>query len=308
MANWGGPWTIKKKKVIAQYLKAYQTALKKTIFEKWYVDAFAGEGYHYLDIDDPMQLSLNLNSYEEAPLDPNEYLKYCGSPILALQTNPPFDQYIFIELSKTKCKTLNTIIDKYGKDKNIITKTDDANNSIREICNAIKGKKGRCRCVLFLDPYGLAVSWETLNIISKTKGIDLWYLFPTGAIKRMLLHDRDNMEKSWAIKLDDLFGTNTWREKLYTKRNTKNEQFSFLRDKDIPKQKLIPATSIEIQSFILKRMNTIFPFVSDEALSLYNSKGFLLFSLIFAMSNSSEKALKLAKRISQSIIKLNKEG
>ncbi|MEW6074198.1 MAG: hypothetical protein AB1726_16580 [Planctomycetota bacterium] len=43
--RFGGEWTTRKFDVLAGYLKAYTTALKKTPFTKLYIDAFAGTGY-----------------------------------------------------------------------------------------------------------------------------------------------------------------------------------------------------------------------------------------------------------------------
>lgn len=40
--RFGGDWTTRKLDVLAGYLRSYTTALKKTPFQKLYVDAFAG--------------------------------------------------------------------------------------------------------------------------------------------------------------------------------------------------------------------------------------------------------------------------
>jgi three-Cys-motif partner protein len=37
------------------------------------------------------------------------------------------------------------------------------------------------RAVLFLDPYGMQVEWQTIEAIAKTAAIDLWLLFPKEA-------------------------------------------------------------------------------------------------------------------------------
>ena len=43
--RFGGAWTDRKLEVLAGYLASYTAALKNTIFEKVYIDAFAGTGY-----------------------------------------------------------------------------------------------------------------------------------------------------------------------------------------------------------------------------------------------------------------------
>ena len=47
--------------------------------------------------------------------------------------------------------------------------------------------RGPRRAVLFLDPYGMEVEWDTMVAIAKTQAIDLWILFPLGiAVNRLL--------------------------------------------------------------------------------------------------------------------------
>lgn len=45
LQQFGGGWTQRKLKVLAQYLKAYATALSRQEFKRVYIDAFAGTGY-----------------------------------------------------------------------------------------------------------------------------------------------------------------------------------------------------------------------------------------------------------------------
>jgi len=54
----------------------------------------------------------------------------------------------------------------------------EANAWLQQWCRAENWRK--CRAVVFLDPYGMAVEWATLEAIARTKAIDLWVLFPLG--------------------------------------------------------------------------------------------------------------------------------
>ena len=70
------------------------------------------------------------------------------------------------------------------------------------------------RAVLFLDPYGAQAHWRTIEVIAKTKAIDLWVLFPLGAVNRMLTHSGE-IPQEWRDCLDDLLGNSDWYERFY---------------------------------------------------------------------------------------------
>jgi len=75
------------------------------------------------------------------------------------------------------------------KEKKIDLINTDANSWIIDRCNNYKWQNNRA--VLFLDPYGMQVNWETIKAIANTEAIDLWYLFPFGiGVNRLLKKDR----------------------------------------------------------------------------------------------------------------------
>lgn len=118
MDEWGGIWTAKKKGVLKSYLDAYQTALKYAPFEKWYIDAFAGIGTHSSEEESDSSLFFSLD-FKEEDVEQELAFRRQGSPLLALQTNPPFDKYIFIEKAAKRCAVLTSIIDAHRCGKNI---------------------------------------------------------------------------------------------------------------------------------------------------------------------------------------------
>ncbi len=93
--QFGGEWTEEKLNRLRQYLDAYmkifsanpRAAKLKTI----YVDAFAGTGYRSL----PQKADKDLPLFEDE--DAVSFQR--GSAYIALETEPSFDQYIFIEHS-----------------------------------------------------------------------------------------------------------------------------------------------------------------------------------------------------------------
>ena len=54
----------------------------------------------------------------------------------------------------------------------------DANTRLASFVNSTDWRKSRA--VVFLDPYGMQVDWETIVKLGRTEAVDLWLLFPLG--------------------------------------------------------------------------------------------------------------------------------
>jgi len=102
--QFGGEWTDRKLQVLAKYLTSYTIALKNTPFQKLYIDAFAGTGYREARSDNDEDASQRTLFPDLAEAEPQAFLD--GSARLALQVQPPFDQYLFVERSPKRCAIL----------------------------------------------------------------------------------------------------------------------------------------------------------------------------------------------------------
>src|SRR5262245_46477104 len=87
-----GYWSEVKLDIIREYAKAYSTiftAERQAQFHHVYIDAFAGAGVHLSKTgDDPIP----------------------GSPLIALNTDPPFREYHFIDLDGDKVNFLRGLV------------------------------------------------------------------------------------------------------------------------------------------------------------------------------------------------------
>ena len=170
--RFGGDWTEAKLTVIAKYLRSYTTALKgqpskEHPFKKTYIDAFAGTGYRQAHLDDEGPQTADLLLPDLAEREPQALLD--GSARVALRTEPRFDKYIFIERSTGRCAHLESLKAEFPTlALDIGIRQGEANAEIREICRA---KWTSDRAVLFLDPYGMQVEWETLEAVAGTRAI-----------------------------------------------------------------------------------------------------------------------------------------
>lgn len=89
----GGHWSDRKLQALESYLNAYRTALKNTPFRFVYIDAFAGAGSRPIPQPDSEDYALFV---DEDRTDENSSYRH-GSPLIALKTDPPFHEFIFIE-------------------------------------------------------------------------------------------------------------------------------------------------------------------------------------------------------------------
>ncbi len=100
-----GPWAREKLDHLRRYLVEYTKILSK---QPWceqyiYIDAFAGSGKALLRENrknDPTNAFLDLG--REFRLDPEDATNSRCSPRVALDIEPPFTQYVFLELNKQR--------------------------------------------------------------------------------------------------------------------------------------------------------------------------------------------------------------
>lgn len=137
----------------------------------------------------------------------------------------------------------------------------------------------------------MQLDWSTIEMIAKTKAIDLWLLFPLGQGVMRMLTNRGIPPTEWSEKLTRFFGTDEWKNEFYTE----NRQDSLFGD-ILPDIKI--ATYENIKQYFLKRLSSIFEKVA-KPIELKNTKGSPLFLLCFAASNpkGAPIAVKIANHI-----------
>jgi len=287
--QFGGNWTEKKLKKVGDYLSAYSTIMRKKSFKFAYIDAFAGTGYRMNQSNSSEGQDIIFDKSELKEIE--QYSN--GSARIALNIDPEFDKYIFLDKSRGNITELKKLIEEFPKkEKKIELNCTDANCWLIDRCNNFKWQNSRA--VLFLDPYGMQVEWETIKAIANTEAIDLWYLFPLGVgINRLLKKDIDKIPRSWEKKLEMILGTDQWKKRFYKEINAITlfgESKYFIKDVDFNQMK----------DFILERLNTIFCGVAENPLLLCNSKNNPLYLLCFASGNP--KGSKIAVNIAEDIM------
>lgn len=283
--EFGGNWTLIKLELLQRYLAAFNTALKNRPspdrrFKRIYIDAFAGTG----------KCSVSVSG---------DSIEVDGSAQISLEASPGFDCLHFIDRKGSHVQALNSLAERYpGRD--IKVWQGDANEMVLTVVNSINWKGSRA--VMFLDPYGMAVSWSTLEQIAATQAIDMWYLFPISGVCRQAANKFEKVDQAKADSLTRTLGTDEWVTEFYRA----SGQADFFREQEV-------APSIErhmnweaIQNYVKRRLETVFPLVL-EPIQLPIS-GSPLFSLFFVSANPSKKAMGLTKSIADHILMMGRRG
>jgi three-Cys-motif partner protein len=227
--QFGGMHTEAKLHAVSEYLQAYMTAMKNQGHWRFlYVDAFAGTGYRQLTEAERREYEVSVLFNEDRAEVEVPELKD-GSARRALEVDPPFDEYFFIEKSRRKATELQVLPEDYpdlaGR---IHAMQGEANAELLAILEANDWRT--TRAVVFLDPTGLQVDWTTIEAISSTHAVDLWYLLPVEGLQRCLFRD-GSQSQALLDKLDRFFGGGEWRDVFYrAKERPVEHQLSLFAD------------------------------------------------------------------------------
>lgn len=289
----GGDWTTEKLARVRKYLEAYtkifHTNERARYFKTYFVDAFAGTGD---------RMDSNIPGLNETPLldvesDPELIGLQKGSSRIALEVEPGFDRYLFIEHSKKRVVELEKLRDLYPRRASgVLIERGDANTVLTDWCRKTDWQSNRA--VVFLDPYGMQVDWSTIESIAATKAIDLWILFPIGQAVNRLLINRKPPPENWANALTRTFGEDAWRHRFYKK----SVQQSLFGEEELETK---IADFADIEAYFLERLGSVFESVAKNPLLLCNSRGTPIYLLCFAVGN--ERGAPTAVRMAQDILR-----
>jgi three-Cys-motif partner protein len=210
-----------------------------------------------------------------------EYLK--GSPRVALEITNPFTTYLFIERDPDRITELKALKAEFSSNCKIAVRESDANDALQEwLRSGIDWSHHRA--VVFLDPFGMQVPWETIESLAKTKAVEVIINFPLHMAIQRLLTKSGNIPEGWQMSLDTFFGSPHWRELSYEKGS----------DLFGPTTSKISGSGIKLLDWYRSRLRNIFGHVSTARL-IKNTRGNPLYYLIWAGPN--KKGLEGAEYI-----------
>ena len=250
-----GYWSEVKLEIVKKYAKAYSTIIAN---QQWikahvYVDGFAGAGRH-----------VSKTTGEAV----------AGSPLNAMNIEPPFSELHFIDLEGSRASELRRLA---AGDRRVSVHEGDRNkillNKVFPHCRWDDFRRALC----LLDPYGLAVDWEVLRTAGEMKSIEIFCNFMImDANMNVFMRDPGKAMAAQAHRMDTVWGDNSWRSAAYT---TTEDLFGEIERK---------TTNEDIAEAFRLRLEKIAGFAYvPPPMPMRNSKGAVVYYLYFASQNKT---------------------
>ena len=252
-----GCWSQVKLDIVRDYASAYSTILNKQpgIGYYLYVDGFAGAGVH-----------ISKQTGEYIP----------GSPLNALNVNPPFREYHFIDLDGGRAGSLRKLAGaRAGKD--VFVYEGDCNDILLKQAFPRAKYTDYRRALCLLDPYGLHLNWEVIQTAGQMGSIEIFLNFPVMDMNmNVLWRNPDRVQPDQAARMDAFWGDRSWRDAAYTKLPG---LFGDMEEK---------AANDAVAQAFQERLRTVagFKFVPDP-MPMRNTKGSIVYYLFFASPNKT---------------------
>ena len=248
-----GYWSEVKLAIVRKYAKAYSTIMAKQKFIKGhiYIDGFAGAGTHIS------------KATGEA---------VAGSPLNAMNIEPPFSELHFIDLEGSRASELRRIA---AGDTRVTVHQGDCNRVLLEEvfpkCRYGDFKRALC----LLDPYGLAVNWDVLRTAGEMKSVDIFYNFMImDANMNVFMRDPGKVTPTQARRMAAVWGDDSWPSAAYT------------RSEDLLGDVQEKATNEDIAEAFRMRLEKAAGFAYvPPPMPMRNSKGAVVYYLYFASQN-----------------------
>jgi three-Cys-motif partner protein len=248
-----GRWSRCKHAILRDYMVEYAKILARfPSLKPVYVDAFCGAG-----------VAISKESGEIVQ----------GSPLLALNIQPPFHHYHFIDTDGQKTEQLQRLV---GSRTDVSVYSEDCNQALLTILPTLS-YAGHYRGVCFLDPYGLHLNWEVIKMAGTMKTTEIFLNFPIADMNRNVLRrDQSKTRADQAARMTAFWGDETWRDVAFSSREM---LFDELKEK---------STNEQIAQAFRERLQDVagFKFVSKPA-AMLNSTGATLYYLFFASQNQT---------------------
>jgi three-Cys-motif partner protein len=241
-----GYWSEIKLEIVRDYAAAYSTILARKNLPHIYVDAFAGAGKH-----------ISKSTGEFVP----------GSPLNALNVQPPFREYHFIDLDVARVESLQRIA---GARNDVHVYEGDCNEVlIKSIFPTLRFESYR-RALCLLDPYGLDLNWDVMFQAGQLGTIDMFLNFPVMDMNRNVLwRNPDKVSVDRRARMNAFWGGDWMGAAYTTERSLFGEQEKESND--------------AIAQAFRQRLHKTAGFKKvPEPLPMHNSKGATVYYLFFA--------------------------
>lgn len=129
-----------------------------------------------------------------------------GSPMIAAHTPKPFDRLIFCEQNQRLAAVCEKRLAHWGASDRSIVVRGDCNQRVRDIAASIPPDS---LTLAFIDPTGLHARFETLEVLTSGRSVDLLILF---ADRMDIVRNIERYHDEISPKLDAMLGSQSgWR-------------------------------------------------------------------------------------------------
>lgn len=244
-----GYWSEIKLDIVRRYALEYSKILSRRNLYHIYIDAFAGSGRH-------------ISRTTKALVS--------GSPQIALDIDPPFKEYYFIDIDGAKIAELNKIV--ADRPEAHVLEGDCNYKLLTDVFPNVMYRDYR-RGLCLLDPYGLDLNWEVTKTAGKMESIEIFLNFPVMDMNRNVLWSNpDGVDPADIIRMNTFWGDESWKEAAY--RQTPN-LFGEMQE--------IKESNITIALAFRERLREVAEFAHvSQPLPMRNSRGAIVYYLFFA--------------------------
>jgi three-Cys-motif partner protein len=258
-----GYWSELKLEIIKKYAGAYSQILaaQELSLEHHYIDAFAGAGMH---------LAKRTGDF------------ILGSPLNALNINPPFKHYHLIDLDGKRVEHLREI-----------TKGREDVTVYEEDCNAVLLDKvfpkvryeDYHRALCILDPYKLNPDWTVVAKAGEMKSVEIFLNFMVMDMNMNVLWKNPSAVSPAQIeRMNRFWGDDSWRSAAYR------------READLFGSHEEKASNEDVAEAYRRHLKDVAKFkYVPRPLPMRNSGGAIIYYLFFASPNA--KGAKIVEDI-----------
>jgi three-Cys-motif partner protein len=249
-----GYWSAVKLDIVRDYAKAYSTILAKQDRPRLhhvYVDGFSGAGVHVSKTT-------------------GEYIP--GSPLNALNIDPPFREHFLVDLNGDKVEHLRALV---GDRPDVHLLQGDCNDVLlNHVFPRVRFEDYR-RGLCLLDPYGLHLNWQVLAAAGAMKTFDIFLNFPIMDMNRNVLwRSGARLDSEDAARMTAFWGDESWKDVAYAP----SPQVSLFGGQEMEKQ-----DNEAIANAFRTRLRDVGGFANvPEPMPMRNTSGAIVYYLFFA--------------------------
>lgn len=253
-----GEWSEIKLDIIRQYALKYSVILSNKRFHYVYIDAFAGSGKH-----------ISRTTGDTVP----------GSPEIALNIIPPFQEYYFIDIDGAKVAELKKKVAE--RPEAHVLEGDCNSKLLTDVFPKVMYEDFR-RGLCLLDPYGLDLDWKVIESAGQMGTIDMILNFPIMDMNRNVLWSNpEGVDPTDILRMNTYWGDESWKKVAY--RPTPNLFGEVVGIKE---------NNRTIAAAFRKRLKEVAEFkYVPQPIPMRNSTGATVYYLFFASQNKTAEKI-----------------